>query len=109
MIAGTFHRGGAGDAHLGDRRDQWLEPDPGWLPRGASGRAAPSGLRGAMSNENAPATFDPLRPKLIRIAYRMLGSVADAEVDARNSACIRLVVGLAHACSRRCRSHRAAP
>lgn len=24
-------------------------------------------------------TFDPLRPRLIRIAYRMLGSVADAE------------------------------
>ena len=32
-----------------------------------------------MSSENAAATFDPLRPKLIRIAYRMLGSVADAE------------------------------
>lgn len=32
-----------------------------------------------MSNENAAATFDPLRPKLIRVAYRMLGSVADAE------------------------------
>ena len=25
------------------------------------------------------AVFDPLRPKLARIAYRMLGSVADAE------------------------------
>jgi RNA polymerase sigma-70 factor (ECF subfamily) len=32
-----------------------------------------------MSNENAAATFDPLRPKLIRVAYRMLGSVVDAE------------------------------
>ena len=32
-----------------------------------------------MSSENAAATFDPLRPKLVRIAYRMLGSVADAE------------------------------
>ncbi len=32
-----------------------------------------------MSNHDAAATFDPLRPKLIRIAYRMLGSVADAE------------------------------
>jgi RNA polymerase sigma-70 factor, ECF subfamily len=32
-----------------------------------------------MSSQNAAATFDPLRPKLIRIAYRMLGSVADAE------------------------------
>ena len=28
---------------------------------------------------DAAADFDPLRPKLIRIAYRMLGSVADAE------------------------------
>lgn len=29
--------------------------------------------------DDAAASFDPLRPKLIRIAYRMLGSVADAE------------------------------
>src|SRR5215471_19195530 len=36
-------------------------------------------LEAAMSSENAAATFDPLRPRLIRIAYRMLGSVADAE------------------------------
>lgn len=28
---------------------------------------------------DAAASFDPLRPKLIRIAYRMLGSIADAE------------------------------
>jgi len=28
---------------------------------------------------DAAATFDPLRPKLMRVAYRMLGSVADAE------------------------------
>jgi RNA polymerase sigma-70 factor (ECF subfamily) len=28
---------------------------------------------------SAAAAFDPLRPKLIRVAYRMLGSVADAE------------------------------
>jgi RNA polymerase sigma-70 factor, ECF subfamily len=33
----------------------------------------------AMSSGDAAATFDPLRPRLIRIAYRMLGSVADAE------------------------------
>ena len=32
-----------------------------------------------MSRHDAAATFDPLRPKLVRIAYRMLGSVADAE------------------------------
>jgi RNA polymerase sigma-70 factor (ECF subfamily) len=31
------------------------------------------------SSARAVATFDPLRPRLIRIAYRMLGSVADAE------------------------------
>ena len=31
------------------------------------------------STANAAASFDPLRPRLIRIAYRMLGSVADAE------------------------------
>jgi RNA polymerase sigma-70 factor (ECF subfamily) len=31
------------------------------------------------SSENAAAAFDPLRPKLLRVGYRMLGSVADAE------------------------------
>jgi RNA polymerase sigma-70 factor (ECF subfamily) len=30
-------------------------------------------------DEDAAASFDPLRPKLMRVAYRMLGSVADAE------------------------------
>jgi len=33
----------------------------------------------APSPDNAAAAFDTLRPRLIRIAYRMLGSVADAE------------------------------
>jgi RNA polymerase sigma-70 factor (ECF subfamily) len=32
-----------------------------------------------MSSENAADIFDPLRPKLMRVAYRMLGSVVDAE------------------------------
>jgi RNA polymerase sigma-70 factor (ECF subfamily) len=32
-----------------------------------------------MTEESAAAAFDPLRPRLTRIAYRMLGSVADAE------------------------------
>ncbi|MFY0569859.1 sigma-70 family RNA polymerase sigma factor [Archangium lansingense] len=33
-----------------------------------------------MQPDNNPAnTFDPLRPRLLRIAYRMLGSVAEAE------------------------------
>lgn len=38
--------------------------------------------------EGAAASFDPLRPKLIRVAYRMLGSVADAE-DAVQEAFMR--------------------
>ena len=33
----------------------------------------------AGSGGDAAAAFDPLRPRLVRIAYRMLGSVADAE------------------------------
>jgi len=33
----------------------------------------------AASSQDAAAVFDPLRPALIRAAYRMLGSVADAE------------------------------
>ena len=33
----------------------------------------------ATPGEDAALRFDPLRPRLIRIAYRMLGSVADAE------------------------------
>src|SRR5271170_8111300 len=37
---------------------------------------------------DSAASFDPLRPKLMRVAYRMLGSVADAE-DMVQEACIR--------------------
>jgi RNA polymerase sigma-70 factor (ECF subfamily) len=33
----------------------------------------------AAFSQDAAATFDPLRPSLVRVAYRMLGSVADAE------------------------------
>ncbi|WP_295811062.1 sigma-70 family RNA polymerase sigma factor [uncultured Nitratireductor sp.] len=32
-----------------------------------------------MARESPAALFDPLRPRLMRIAYRMLGSIADAE------------------------------
>ena len=39
-------------------------------------------------SEDAAATFAPLRPKLMRIAYRMLGSVSDAE-DIMQEAFIR--------------------
>jgi RNA polymerase sigma-70 factor (ECF subfamily) len=36
-------------------------------------------MAATLPNLNAAASFDPLRPLLIRVAYRMLGSVADAE------------------------------
>ena len=32
-----------------------------------------------IASHDAAATFNPLRPRLLRVAYRMLGSVADAE------------------------------
>jgi len=35
--------------------------------------------------EDAALSFDPLRPRLIRIAYRMLGSLADAEDVAQDA------------------------
>ncbi|WOF42591.1 sigma-70 family RNA polymerase sigma factor [Sphingopyxis indica] len=35
--------------------------------------------RGTRDAADAAARFDPLRPLLVRVAYRMLGSVADAE------------------------------
>ncbi len=40
---------------------------------------APNAQSRVMRAEDAAASFDPLRPRLIRMAYRMLGSVADAE------------------------------
>lgn len=37
------------------------------------------GIRGGLDATDAAVGFDPLRPLLTRVAYRMLGSVADAE------------------------------
>src|SRR5687768_2026849 len=31
------------------------------------------------TSQDAAGTFDPLRPRLLRVAYRMLGSLTDAE------------------------------
>jgi RNA polymerase sigma-70 factor, ECF subfamily len=45
-------------------------------------------LTANVRSEDAAAGFGPLRPKLMRIAYRMLGSVADAE-DVLQEAFIR--------------------
>lgn len=42
----------------------------------------------AGQHADAAASFDPLRPRLIRVAYRMLGSLADAE-DVLQEAFIR--------------------
>ncbi|APZ98750.1 RNA polymerase sigma factor SigJ [Sphingopyxis sp. QXT-31] len=39
----------------------------------------PEGIPGTADNADAAVSFDPLRPLLTRVAYRMLGSVADAE------------------------------
>jgi RNA polymerase sigma-70 factor (ECF subfamily) len=36
-------------------------------------------VTGAGNPAEAAAVFDPLRPRLLRIAYRMLSAVADAE------------------------------
>ena len=44
------------------------------------------------SLQDAAETFNPLRPRLMRVAYRMLGSVADAE-DVVQEAFIRWMGG----------------
>jgi len=48
----------------------------------SGGKGCREERRGVMTNAtagDAAVSFNPLRPKLLRVAYRMLGSVADAE------------------------------
>ncbi|RWA82191.1 MAG: sigma-70 family RNA polymerase sigma factor [Mesorhizobium sp.] len=67
-----------------------MEPHRGRLRRlcrsgGGEGRQREGRQQGGRrltaepTSEGAAAAFEPLRPKLMRVAYRMLGSVADAE------------------------------
>jgi|UPI0004AD00C6 RNA polymerase sigma factor (sigma-70 family) len=42
-------------------------------------RTAVGDVMTEMTDEDVKTSFDPLRPRLIRIAYRMLGSVSEAE------------------------------
>jgi RNA polymerase sigma-70 factor, ECF subfamily len=63
-----------------DRASQRLEPDQDRLSCGPPGRREEGGcLMAPTSSQDAAAVFDPLRQRLVRVAYRMLGSVADAE------------------------------
>ena len=54
----------------------------------SANRKRPDPMTDMSIHETAAAIFDPLRPALVRIAYRMLGSVADAE-DAVQEAFLR--------------------
>ena len=47
--------------------------------RQAGSGSSSGAMEVAMSGPDPAASFDPLRPRLNRVAYRMLGSVADAE------------------------------
>src|SRR3569623_67722 len=69
----AVQQGGAAQADDDDHHDQRLEPPRGRL------RPVRSQLWLEGVNQAGAATFDALRPKLTRVAYRMLGSVADAE------------------------------
>ena len=42
-------------------------------------------MKDAGAGQDAAATFEPLRPRLVRVAYRMLGSLTDAEDVAQDA------------------------
>ena len=66
---GAIHRGRAGRSDPGYRRDQHMESSSGRLQGRASGRAKP-----AMQLEREADPFRGEPPRLMRLAYRMLGS-----------------------------------
>src|SRR6516225_5797839 len=73
-----------------------MEPAQRRLPHGPPGRGEPGSMMPGDPTTNAAASFGPLRPRLIRLAYRMLGSVADAE-DVVQEAFIRWMGADRHA------------
>src|SRR5690606_33343578 len=83
--AGTVLRGRTGEPYADDQHHQWLEPHGCRLQSLVRTRNQAACRKGSRlmtdisSQGDAAESFDPLRPKLIRVAYRMLGSVADAE------------------------------
>src|SRR5207249_11693432 len=80
--------------HIDGQCHQWVEPHRGRFRHvcrsDRSKICCPGGgrLMAGIMREDAAASFDPLRPRLMRVAYRMLGSVADAE-DVLQEAFIR--------------------
>src|SRR5262249_10225653 len=81
---GALQRGRTAEAHADDQHHQRLEPALRRLRRvDGTGRRQSGAEIGCLMAESdvqgAAEIFDPLRPRLMRVAYRMLGSVADAE------------------------------
>src|SRR5690606_17270583 len=73
------HQGGTRDPDHAECRHQQLEPSSGRFPGQRPGQDTRGRLMMERAGEDAATVFDPLRPRLMRVAYRMLGSVADAE------------------------------
>ena len=80
VVQCRVQRRGADRADLARRHHQQLQPDRRRLPRAARLAAAQGRvMAGNPQRQDAAASFDPLRPTLLRVAYRMMGSIADAE------------------------------